>query len=73
MEDGDSINQLYHQLFGQDAMYIDDIEQINRINWGNNSYILIATINGKTIGTIQCTVYQLMPYFIVDKLCCFRE
>lgn len=77
------INQLYHQILGQSAIYIDGVEQINRINRDNNSYILTATIDGKIIGTIQCTVCQIMSFdesryvfivnFIVDKLCCFRE
>lgn len=77
LEDANSINQLYHQLFKQDVIDIDAIEQINKINQDDNSYIFVATLNGKTIGTIQCTVCQSIPFdgdqymlvenYIVDK------
>lgn len=77
MQDAKSITNLYYQLLGQYTINSDIGEQINVIKKDDKNHILVAIIDKKIVGTVQCAIIQsiayngrpnmTIDYFVVDK------
>lgn len=77
MQDAKSIIKLYYQLLGKYTINYDISEQIKIIKKDDKNHILVAIIDKKIVGTVQCAVIpsiafngrpnMTVDYFIVDE------